>query len=92
MLHSRVQECLAKVDPRNTALRWAVTVSRRVYRVPWLNSLWPSDGRHLLIRWKLVVHKCIDGFSRIMYLLCSSNYLVETVLELFLEAIESDVD
>ena len=41
---SRIRECLARLDPRNTALRWGVTVSRRVYSVPWPNSLWHLDA------------------------------------------------
>jgi hypothetical protein len=87
----RIRESMARVDPRNTVLRWGITVSRRVYRVPWPNSLWHLDGHHSLIRWKLVVHGCIDGFSRrIMFLRCSSNNLAETVLELFLDAISRD--
>ena len=82
---------MAGVDPRNTVLRWGITVSRRVHRIPWPNSLWHLDGHHSLIRWKLVVHGCIDGFSRrIMFLRCSSNNLAETVLELFLDAISKD--
>lgn len=90
MQRSGVRECLARLDPRNTALRWAVTVSRRVYSVPWPNSLWHLDGHHSLIRWKLVIHGCTDGFSRRMFLQCSSNNLAETVLALFEEAIEND--
>ncbi|CAB3985660.1 cytosolic Fe-s cluster assembly factor nubp1-b-like [Paramuricea clavata] len=84
---SRIRECLALLDPQNTALRWGVTVSRRVYCVPWPNSLWHLDGHHSLIRWKLIIDRCINGFSRrIMFLKCSSNNLAETVLTLFLEA------
>lgn len=87
----RVRERLAKLDPQNTALRWGVLVSRRKYHVPWPNSLWHLDGHHSLIRWKLVIHGCIDGFSRrIMFLRCSSNNKAETVLELFINAVESD--
>ena len=87
----RIRESMARVDPRNTVLRWGITISRRIYRVPWPNSLWHLDGHHSLIRWKLVVHGCIDGFSRrIMYLSCSSINLAETVLELFVDAILKD--
>ena len=87
----RIRESMARVDPQNTVLRWGITVSRRVYSVPWPNSLWHLDGHHSLIRWKLVVHGCIDGFSRrILYLMCSSNNLAETVLQLFLDAISKD--
>ena len=60
----RVRRCIARLDPQNSALRWGVLVSRREYQVPWPNSLWHLDGHHSLIRWKLVIHGCIDGFSR----------------------------
>ena len=84
---------MARMDPQNTALRWGVVVSRRAYHVPWPNSLWHLDGHHSLIRWKLVIHGCIDGFSRrIMFLTCSSNNLAETVLGLFLDAVRKDGD
>jgi hypothetical protein len=87
----RIRESMARVDPQNTALRWGIVVSRRTYQVPWPNSLWHLDGHHSLIRWKLVIHGCIDGFSRrIMFLRCSNNNLAETVLELFLDAVNRD--
>ena len=90
---SRIRKCMARLDPQNNALRWGVVVSRRVYQVPRPNSLWHLDGHHSLIRWKLVIHGCIDGFSRrIMYLKCCSNNLAETVLDLFLDAIRKDGD
>jgi hypothetical protein len=89
----RIRESMARMDPQNSALRWGVLVSRRTYNVPWPNSLWHLDGHHSLIRWKLVIHGCIDGFSRrIMYSRCSSNNLSESVLELFLDAVKSDGD
>lgn len=89
----RVRKCLARLDPQNTALRWGIVVSRRVYQVPWPNSLWHLDGHHSLIRWKLVIHGCIDGYSRrIIFLKCNSNNLAETVLDLFLDAVNRDGD
>ena len=61
-------------------------ITRRVYSVPWPNSLWHIDGHHSLIRWGYVVHGCIDGFSRmIIYLNCATNNYSVTVLNLFLE-------
>ena len=76
----RVRESIARVDPANAALRWGAAVYRRSYQVPWANSLWHLDGHHSLIRWSLVVHGCIDGFSRmIIFLHCSSNNLSTTV-------------
>lgn len=87
----RIRERLAKLDPENTALRWGVVVSRRKYFVPWPNSLWHLDGHHSLIRWKLVIHGCIDGFSRrIMFLKCSNNNKAATVLNLFVCTVEND--
>ena len=75
----------------NNALRWEIVVFRRQYSVPWPNSLWHLDGHHSLIRWGLVIHGCIDGFSRgILFLKCSNNNLSQTVLELFLKANEKD--
>ena len=86
-----MRESLTRVDPVNTALRWGIVVSRRKYSVPWPNSLWHLDGHHSLIRWGLVIHGCIDGFSRrIVFLRWSDNNLSQTVLELFLKAIEKD--
>jgi hypothetical protein len=87
----RVRESLTRVDPQNTALRWGIVIARRKYTVPWPNSLWHLDGHRSLIRWGLVVHGCIDGFSRrIMFLKCSNNNFSQTVLELFMNAIEKN--
>ena len=89
----KIRERLAIVDPLTNLLRWGMVVSRRKYQVPWPNSLWHLDGHHSLIRWKLVIHGCIDGFSRrIICLKCNSNNKAETVLVLFLDAIKSDRD
>ena len=82
---------MARLNPDNAILRWCMVVARRRYNVPWPNSLWHLDGHHSLIRWNLVVHGCIDGFSRrIIFLQCSSNNLSNTVLSFFLDAIETD--
>lgn len=87
----RVRESIIRVDPANVALRWGAAVYRRRYQAPWANSLWHLDGHHSLIRWSLVIHGCIDGFSRrIIFLHCSSNNLASTVLNLFLSAIDRD--
>ena len=64
-------------------------IHRRVYSVPGPNALWHLDGNHKMIRWRLVVHGGIDGFSRLItYLHCSSNNLSETVLSCFIKAVE----
>ena len=46
------------------------------------------DGHHKLIKWRLVIHGSIDGYSRcIVYLACSSNNRAETVVRLFDRAV-----
>ena len=53
------------------------------------NSLWHVDSYHKLIRWRIVIHGGIDGFSReIIYLSASNNNHSTTVVKLFLKAVE----
>ena len=41
------------------------------------------DGHHKLVRWRMVIHGAIDGFSRaVMFLKCSTNNEALTVLTL----------
>ena len=85
----RIRASIARVDPSNVRLRWAVVVSRRTYSVRGPNSLWHLDGHHSLINWGFVIHGAIDGFSRlIVFLHCSTNNRSSTVKDLFLTAIE----
>jgi len=57
--------------------------------VPGPNSLWHVDGHHKLVRWKIVIHRGIDGFSRVVvYLKAAANNRSETVLNAFLHAVE----
>ena len=47
-----------------------------------------ADGHHKLIRWRMVTHGAIDGFSRlIVFLQCSTNNRASTVYDLFLGAV-----
>jgi hypothetical protein len=47
-----------------------------------------ADGHHKLVRWGLVTHGGIDGYSRlVVYLQCSGNNRASTVYDLFLSAI-----
>ena len=85
----RVRESLIRVCPEAVENRASRAVRRCVYSVPSSNALWHIDGLHCLIRWRFVVHGCIDGFSRkVMYLHASSNNRASTVLEQFLGATE----
>ena len=50
-------------------------------------ALWHFDGNHKLIRWRFVIHGCVDGFSRIpVYLVCNTNNNASTVLSCFIDA------
>lgn len=88
----RVIESMRRVDfegivQRSTEAR---VIHRRKYTVKGTNSLWHIDGNHKLIRWSMVIHGGIDGFSRrIVFLRCSGNNRAETVLSLFKEAVFS---
>ena len=83
----RVRESLLRVCRTAVQNRSSHTVCRRVYSVPSSNALWHIDGLHCLIRWRIVVHGCIDGYSRkVIYIHASDNNRANTVLNLFLEA------
>ena len=48
-----------------------------------------TDGHHKLIRWRLVTHGAVDGYSRlVVFLKCSSNNRATTVYEVFLKAVQ----
>ncbi|XP_064640699.1 uncharacterized protein LOC135495746 [Lineus longissimus] len=84
----RIRKSLHRVDPDGVAQRKTKAITRRVYSVPCPNFLWHLDGNHKLIRWRLVVHGGIDGFTRIVtYLKCSDNNRSETVGDLFDNAV-----
>ncbi len=83
----RVRESVLRICPLSAIVRWQQTISRRSYWVPGPNSLWHIDGHHSLIRWRFVVHGCVDGFSRMVpYLSCCTDNRATTVLQLFRQA------
>ena len=60
-----------------------------MYSVPYPNYLWHVDGNHKLIRWKIVLHHGIDGYSRIVvFAPLSTNNKAITVGDLFKAAIQ----
>ena len=64
-------------------------IRRRTYSVPGPNYLWHVDGNQKMIKWGLVIHGGIDGFSRLItYLKCANNNRADTVMNCFLEAVE----
>ncbi len=85
---ARLRASIHRVDPVNTAIRRSITIRRRVYHADGPNSVWHIDGHHKLIRWGLVTHGGIDGYSRtIVYLECSDNNRAETVLSAIEKAV-----
>ena len=83
----RIRESISRIDPLRQQVRWHQQISRRRYYVPGANSLWHIDGHHSLIRWRLVIHGGVDGFSRmIVYLKCATNNKATTVLNEFYHA------
>ena len=85
----RVRDSLLRTDPHGVSLRQRQVLHRRQYSVPGPNSLWHVDGYHKLIRWRLVIHGGIDGYSReIVYLAAATNNRASTVLNVFLNAVQ----
>ena len=88
--HNSVMAALKVVDPIGAATRWNKTIKRRVFSVPGPLSLVHMDGNHHLIRWKMVIHGCIDGFLRfVTFLDASYNNISSTVFELFMQSVNN---
>lgn len=62
----RVRQSLRRVDPTGVELRARHVLRRRRYHVDSPNALWHLDGYHKLIRWRIVIHGAIDGYSRLI--------------------------
>ena len=85
---SRVRDSLWRIDPRGIQSRFRGILRRRQYNVDSPNSLWHIDGHHKLIRWRIVTHGGIDGYSRLpVYLRASTNNCANTVLDCFIDAV-----
>ena len=85
----KIRYSLYRVDPWGVQLRSHRLLHRRKYKVAGPNSLWHIDGNHKLVRWRIVIHGGIDGFSRIpVYLVASCNNQSQTVVGHFLAAVE----
>jgi transposase InsO family protein len=84
----RVRDSLSRVDPLGIERRKRNVLIRRSYCIRSPNELWHIDGYHKLIRWKIVVHGAIDGYSRLVtYLRVANNNRSDTVLAAFLSAV-----
>lgn len=85
---NRIRSSLTRVNPEGVRHRFRQALHRREYHVPMPNSLWHIDGHHKLMRWRIVIHGGIDGFSRLpVYLRASANNSSDTVLQCFLGAV-----
>ena len=62
----RLRAALHRVDPSGIADRRSRAIVRRTYHVEHPNYVWHIDGHHKLIRWHLVTHGGIDGYSRLI--------------------------
>ena len=84
---AKLRLAIHRVDHSNTVQRQSSVISRRVYTNPHPNAVWHIDGNHKMIRWRLVIHAGVDGFSRcITYIKCANNSnSAMTVLDGFTE-------
>ena len=84
----RVRNALIKVDSNGVRSRLRKALHRRQYNIPMPNSLWHIDGHHKLIRWHIIIHGGIDGFSRLpVFLRASTDNSADTVLQHFINAV-----
>ncbi|XP_064387315.1 uncharacterized protein LOC135335697 [Halichondria panicea] len=80
---TRIRASIHRIDPVGTAAR------RSIYHADGLNYVWHLDGHHKLIKYRLVTHAAIDGYSRlIIFLKCSNNNRAVTVLSCFSGAVQ----
>ena len=81
---------MRELDQVETALRRRGIICSRKYNVQSPNAPWHIDGTHKMIRWRSVVHRAIDGYSRLIpYVYCADNSKSDTVFELFQNARQS---
>lgn len=85
----RVRQSVHRVNHIGVEIRRATRLQRRVYSVQGPMHLWHVDSNHKLIKYNLVIHGCIDGFSRVViYLRCADNNRASTVFNIFTHAVE----
>ncbi|KAK7016234.1 hypothetical protein VNI00_018935 [Paramarasmius palmivorus] len=85
--YERIRLSLDRIDPVHRVFK-RITLQRRGYNVPGPNFLWHHDGQHGLIRWRIVIHAFVDGYSRLVTgIKASNNNRAQTVLLLFLAAV-----
>ena len=62
----RVHAAVNRVNRLGQELRRRTRIKtvRKSYEVSRPNALWHIDGHHKLIHWGIVIHGCVDGYSR----------------------------
>ena len=84
----RIRDTIWAVDPEGVQARLRRCLHCREYQVEAPNALWHIDGYHKLIRWKIVIHGGIDGYSRlVVFLKAATNNRSETALSAFLQGV-----
>ena len=85
---SALRSSLLRVDPNGIAERRRSRLHHRVYDNPCPNYVWHIDGNHKLIRWGIVIHVGIDGFTRLVtFAKASNNNFSSTVFAQFQQAV-----
>lgn len=85
---SRVRSAIHHNNPNGPMSRFHPPIRRRVYSVPCPNYVWHIDGNHKLVRWRMVLHHAVDGYSRlVVFGACSTNNRASTVLQLYHQAV-----
>ena len=80
---------MKRIDGIGRAVRRRYAICRRAYNVTGPNHLWHIDSNHKLISWRLVIHGCIDGYSKaIVYLKCCTENKASTVLQYFKQGVQ----
>lgn len=74
----RVISSLKCVDSLGRALKKRQLIGRKKYSVKRPHALWHLDGHHKMIRWGIVVHGFVDGFSRTV--MCISQSIRSRIL------------
>lgn len=80
---SRVRDAIHHTKPAGPLSHRRAPIRRRMYSVPCPSYVWHIDGNHKLVRWQIVLHRGIDGFSwLVVFGACSTNNKAHTVLRL----------
>ena len=85
---AKLRSAIHRVDHVNTISRQTSVIRRRVYSTPCPHAVWHVDGNHKMIRWRMIIHAGVDGFScLITFIRCANNNLASTMLEAFLQGV-----